>query len=139
MATSDNKVLALKRLLAAIKGDGTAADSIGGDTVIDVIDKITAHFNGEDTGELGTLTLTSLPGTTVGTTKITANGAESTNFRYAIGSSMPAYLADLSGWITWDGKSDITVDDGATICVCEVDSEYRAIAGGTVTVNANLG
>ena len=85
------------------------------------------------------LTLTSLPGTKVGTTAITVKGAESTNFRYTIGSSAPAYLADLSGWITWDGKSDITADDGAKICICEVDSEYQAIAAGTATVNSNLG
>ena len=44
--TSDNKVAALKRLYAALKDDGTTADSVSGDTVVEMLDKITAHLTG---------------------------------------------------------------------------------------------
>ena len=136
---SDNKILALKRLYAALKNDGTAADSVSGDTVVEIIDKITAHLKGEDV--LKTLTVTSAPGTANGTTKITVDGAETTNFRYALGSaaSIPEYLTDLSEWATWDGVSDITADDGTQICICEVNSEVQATAAGTTSVNTNVG
>jgi hypothetical protein len=133
-------VIALKKLCAAIKNDGTTWEAIPGETVPDVIDQITLAKGGEDPGgELATLTVTSVPGTASGTTKITVSGNGSGQLHYETSGaiSLPAYHEDISSWTTWDGTSEITATDGETICVAEADSNNLAIAAGTVTVNAN--
>lgn len=137
----DTTVKALKNLCAVIKGDGTKAEDIPGETIVDVINQIAIAKGGDDpSGELGTLTLTSVPGEDTGTTKITVTGASSTNFRYKTGAGIaaPTYHEDLSDWTTWNGTDDITADDGSTMHVAEVDSSNLAIAYGFVTVNAKL-
>lgn len=140
---SDNKVIALKRLFAAIKNDGTTPEQIKGDTVIKVLDQMTEFYGGsidDPTEELGTLTLNSIPGTASGTTKITVSGNKTNNFKYSTGSSvkLPAYHDDLSTWTTWDGTSDITISDGTRICIAEVDSSNLAVSAGTVVANSNV-
>lgn len=137
------KVEALKRLLAALKDDGTTIDQISGDNVVDVLKEMIRHYGG-DTGEeaegvLGTLTFSSLPGTGSGTTQITVSGNSTNNFRYKSGAAvtLPEYGEDLSSWATWDGTSEITIADGTKICIAEVDSSNKAIAAGTTVVFSN--
>lgn len=139
MSTIDTTVKALKNLCAVIKGGGTKADDIPGETIVDVINQIAIAKGGEDpSGELGTLTLTSVPGTAVGNTKITVTGNGNGQLYYKVSSaiSLPEYLEDVSSWTTWNGTADITATDGETICVAEADSNNLAIAAGTCTVNA---
>ena len=136
-----DKVTALKRLLCAIKNDGTTVDQINGDTIVEIIDQIADQISGGSSGELGELSLTSLPGTSVGTTAISVTGNGDGQLVYAVGGSveMPNYRDDLSGWTEWDGSSDITAEDGSTIVVAEVDSSKRAISAGMTFINTNLG
>lgn len=137
----DTTVKALKNLCAVIKGDGTKAEDIPGETIVDVINQITIAKGGDiPSGELNTLTLTSVPGTASGTTKITVKGNGSGQLYYKAGGSikLPEYLEDISTWTTWDGTSDITATDSETICVAEADSNNLAIAAGTCTINSNI-
>lgn len=134
-------VIALKKLCAAIKGDGTTWEAIPGETVPDVIDQITLAKGGDDPGgELATLTVTSVPGTASGTTKITVSGNGSGQLHYKTSGaiSLPAYHEDISSWTTWDGTSDITATDGESICIAEADTNGLAVAAGTATVNSNV-
>lgn len=134
-------VQALKNLCAVLKGDGTTAADIPGDTIPDVINQITIAKGGDDpAGELGTLTVSTAPGTTKGTTKVTVSGNGSGQLYYETSGSisLPAYHEDISDWTTWDGTSDITATDGETICIAEADAQGLAIAAGTATVNSNV-
>lgn len=92
---------------------------------------------------LGSLTVSSSAGDTVGTTAITVTGqSENAILRYqlSVGSiDLPAYNEDLSDWTAWDGVSDIVAEDGHKICVCEVSSEILAQKAGQTTVRVNLG
>lgn len=134
-------VIALKKLCAVIKNDGTKWEAIPGETVPDVIDQITLAKGGDDPGgELATLTVTSAPGTTSGTTKITVSGNGSGQLHYKTSGaiSLPAYHEDISSWTTWDGTSDITATDSESICIAEANAGGLAIAAGTATVNSNV-
>lgn len=134
-------VIALKKLCAAIKNDGTKWEAIPGETVPDVIDQITLAKGGDDPGgELATLTVTSVPGTASGTTKITVSGNGSGQLYYETSGaiSLPAYHEDISSWTTWDGTSDIAATDGESICIAEANAGGLAIAAGTATVNSNV-
>lgn len=132
---------ALKELVCAIKNDGTTADQIGGDTVVELIKAVTRAHKAQN-GSMGELTITSLPGSTLGTTKINVNGAsDNPAYKYKAGGnvSSPNYYDDLNDWANWDGVGEITAEDGSTICVAEVDSDGYAIACGMTSVNANIG
>lgn len=134
-------VIALKKLCAAIKDDGTKWEEIPGETVPDVIDQITLAKGGDDpSGELATLTISTVPGTASGTTKVTVSGNGSGQLYYEVSGaiSLPEYHEDISSWTTWDGTSDITATDGETICIAEADTKGLAVAAGTATVNSNV-
>ena len=134
-------VIALKKLCAAIKNDGTKWEAIPGETVPDVIDQITLAKGGDDpSGELATLTVSTVPGTASGTTKVTVSGNGSGQLYYNVSGaiSLPEYHEDISSWTTWDGTSDITATDGETICIAEADTKGLAVAAGTATVNSNV-
>lgn len=134
-------VIALKKLCVAIKNDGTKWEEIPGETVPDVIDQITLAKGGDDpSGELATLTVSTVPGTASGTTKVTVSGNGSGQLYYEVSGaiSLPEYHEDISSWTTWDGTSDITATDGETICIAEADTKGLAVAAGTATVNSNV-
>lgn len=137
-------VEAMKTLICYIKNDGTTIDDISQTNATDLWEQIgiafNARFNSGST--ISGLLVTSLPGTTVGTTTITVSGATSSspNFKYAVGNvDLPSYGEDLSDWATWNGTSDIAADDGVKLIIAEVDSSGAAIAAGVVIVNANVG
>lgn len=136
----DTIVKALKNLCATIKDDGSTWKDIPGTTIVDVINQITiAKGGGDPSGELSTLTVTSVAGSTVGTTKITVKGNGSGQLYYKTGGNvkLPIYHEDVTNWstTTWDGKSDITATDGEIMCIVEVDENNLAVAGGSCTVN----
>ncbi len=139
--TEQNNVIALKKLAAKIIGGETSANDIAGNTIADVIDVITANYEGDTPLVLGTLTLTSALGSAAGKTVITVSPALGANdsYRYKTDPSsitLPERNEDLSAWASWDGTSEITAEDGHKICVCEVDANNLALKGGTATVVA---
>lgn len=93
--------------------------------------------------ELGELTLKSIPGATVGTTRIDVSGqSQNPIFRYFLSASsinLPALNENLSAWLEWDGISDIEAEDGFKICIAEVTPENLAQKAGTTIANVNLG
>lgn len=139
MATQTN-VIALKRLCAKVIGGDTTADDIKGETIAEVLDEITKNYVGATPATLGKLTLTSVAGSTIGTTKITVTAGASANPKYKIKqtATLPERDADISTWDSWDGVSEITAEDASKWCVCEIDVDNRALKGGTITVTVNM-
>lgn len=139
---ADTNVQALKRLWAAIKGDGAKAEDLNVSTTAEAINAITAAYKGEDPepSELGTLTLKSTAGTSAGMTKIEASGGSGGSLVYKLNTNtLPAYGDDLTAWTAWNGTDEIAADDGSYMAVCEIDSNNKAVAGGVTMVYANLG
>lgn len=139
---------AMKHLICYIKNDGTTHDQITQTNAADLWEQIGLAFNarfnnGSETGgtsgisNLGELTLVSTPGTVVGTTTIEVSGATGSDFKYKVDGNVSAYGEDLSTWETWSG-GEIIVEDGAHLCMAEVDSNSNAIAVGYVTVSTKL-
>ena len=136
-----NNVLALKKLAAKIIGGDTSANDIAGNTIADVLDVITANFEGNNPLILGTLTLNSVLGSEAGKTVVTVTPALGANnsYRYKTDPSstaLPERNEDLSSWASWDGVSEITAENGHKLIICEVDTNNLALKGGTATVVA---
>lgn len=133
---------AMKLFLCAILNDGTTSDDIEENTAIllwqRMAEAFAERFNGGSISVLGELILTSSLGLAAGTTAITVSGATGTNFRYKTNVDLPKYHEDLSDWTSWDGTSEIAVNDGMKICIAEVNESNLAIAAGTVIVNSNV-
>lgn len=95
---------------------------------------------GDYTETLGTLTVTSVAGSTSGTTKITiAEPLTSGNvYMYKTASTVtaPALNDDCTSYTVWNGTSDITAVTGNKICIVEVDASYKAKKAGIATVTA---
>lgn len=83
-----------------------------------------------------TLTVVSAAGSTTGTTHLTVTETlgEGNSYAYATDRSpaKPAIGEDVSSLTTWDGVSDITVDDGVVITLVEKDANSKAVKAGTV-------
>lgn len=106
---------------------------------------INIHGNGKPSviegGEvIGQLTVVSVPGELSGDTSIYVNPALEAghSYVYKTGASVdiPAYDADLSAWIDWDGTSDITATTGYEIVIAEVDASDKAKKAGKAIVTA---
>ncbi len=133
-----NNVIALKQLAAKMIGGTTSVNDIPGVTIADVLSFITENYTGAAPLILGELTIKSEVGATSGNTKITVTPELSSgnSYRYSVGASveLPERNADLSGWASWDGVSEITAEDSHKICICEVDANNLAIKAGITTV-----
>ena len=95
----------------------------------------------DETPTLGTLTVNSVAGTESGDTKITVNPAkENANnvYKYKVATEAVTvgYGQNLRNWSTWDGKADITAENGKKITVVECDGTYKALNAGSVNVTA---
>ena len=95
----------------------------------------------DDTPTLGTLTVNSVAGTTSGDTKITVNPVkENANnvYKYKVATEAVTvgYGQNLRNWSTWDGKADITAENGKKITVVECDGTYKALNAGSANVTA---
>lgn len=136
---------AMKQFICFIKDDGTTIDDISETNVTQLWNLIGIWFAQRFNITVEILTVTSVPGTTEGTTKITVSPTESgVSYRYIWNNrtdliTLPASLDDLSSWTEWDGISDITAEDGAKICVARVNATNNPIKAGITTINANLG
>lgn len=134
-----SNVDALKKLAAAIVG--IIADEVPGKTTADVIEYIAKYEAGE---YLQPLTVTSVAGSSVGTTKITVSPARTSGNSYVYQVSptaitAPEYLDDVSAYSEWNGSSNITAEDGHYIGIYEVNDEKKVVKFGQKTVTANLG
>lgn len=95
----------------------------------------------DETPTLGTLTVTSVAGTTTGNIKITVNPAkENANnvYKYKVAAEAVTvgYGQNLRNWTTWDGKADIKATTGQKITVVECDGTYKALNAGSASVTA---
>lgn len=91
--------------------------------------------------ELGSLNVTSNPGTAVGDTRISVSPAlsagNSYKYKTAASPTLPAFgQACTSGYTAWDGTADITAATGQKIVIVEVDADNRAINAGMAIVSA---
>lgn len=112
-----------------------------GDPVFGYFDIQEKEFHeGEYAETLGALTVTSVEGSTTGTTKITVDPTlTSGNFyMYKTASTVtaPSLNDDCSGYQVWNGTAEITGLTGNKICIVEVDSSLKAKKAGIATVTA---
>jgi len=87
------------------------------------------------------LTVTSVAGSTSGSTKITVEPALSSGnsykYKVAANPTMPnAGQECKSGYTAWDGTADITAATGQKIVVVEVDADNRCVGAGMTVVTA---
>lgn len=134
-------VEALKKLAAAIMNNELTEDDIPGKTTADIIEFIAKVKAGE---YLMPLTVSSVAGSTEGTTKITVTPTigEGNSYAYTTSSNVipePEYMDDGSDYTAWDGKSDIEVEDGHRIGVYELNDSGQIIKFGQTVATANLG
>lgn len=90
---------------------------------------------------LGTLTVTTVAGTSTGKTKVTVKPDKTAgnSYKYKTGASvsLPTYNQDCSsGYQDWDGTSEIAATSGDKILVVEVSASNRAMAAGIGTITA---
>lgn len=95
-----------------------------------------------DPESLGALTVTSIAGTTTGTTKITVTPSltAGNSYKYKTGSSVTSpVLNDTSASYTvWNGTADITATTGNTIVVVETDASGLIKKTGSATVTSKV-
>lgn len=91
------------------------------------------------------LTVTSVAGTTSGKTAITVNPAltNGNSYMYKTASTVTLPKFDdicnvAAGYTAWDGTIEITATTGNEIEIIEVNSEFKAIKAGKVTVTAKV-
>lgn len=91
-------------------------------------------------GTLGTLTVTSEAGTTVGNTKITVEPTltSGNTYKYKVSDAAQnvTYGKNVQTWTAWDGSAEIAAETGKVITVVECDNAYHAVKAGSVTVAA---
>lgn len=95
---------------------------------------------------LGALTLESKDGTGAGQTTITVSEklAEGNKYRYKVGDSAESvmYMDDLTDWTeaqNAEALENITAETGKILSLAEVDESNKAVAFGSVTVQAKAG
>lgn len=108
------------------------SDDEGTLVLLDIEDPITS---------LGTLAVTSIAGSTTGTTKITVLPSllSGDSYKYKTGTSLvlPAFKDITStGYTSWDGTSEITATSGNDIVIVEVDGSGLVKKAGKATVIA---
>lgn len=134
-------VEALKELAAVVVGGITAAD-VPGTSIPEVIMYIAENYPTAE--QLGTLTVTSVPGSAEGKTAITVAPVLTSGNTYVYLTSpttiaTPAYLDPATGYTAWNGVNDIAAEDGHHIAICEVNSSNQIVKFGQAVVVVNLG
>lgn len=142
MSIEQDNILQLKKLCAKIIGGTATANDVKGTTIADVLKIIIDNYTGVTPQVLGSLTVTSVEGSTNGTTKITVTPAkgEYSEYRYKVSNTSISVNRndDLSSWIAWDGVSEIVANNGYTIYVAEVDDSNLALKSGSATVVSKI-
>lgn len=135
-------VEALKELAAVVVGGGITAADVPGTSTPEVIMYIAENYPTAE--QLGTLTVTSAPGSTVGTTTITVTPVITNGNTYAYLTSpttiaVPDYLDAVTGYTAWNGTDDIAAEDGHHIAICELNSSNQVVKFGQTVATVNLG
>ena len=60
---------------------------------------------------------------------------ETDQYFYKAQEEKPVYGESVLEWTSWDGTSDIVVDNGTTLCIVEATQEGTAVAAGTVVAD----
>lgn len=87
------------------------------------------------TSVLPIISLTSVKGEVANKTDITVNTnklATNNSYRYKITDSLPTLGSVISSWTFWNGKDEITIVDGKSICIAEVDTSNQVVQAGIV-------
>ena len=89
---------------------------------------------------MGSLTLSSSAGTTAGTTAIlvseTIGSGNSLKIKaYSTEPTLPTYEQDLTSWDNYTEGDDFATTDGYYVVVCEVDTNKKALKGGSVVAD----
>ncbi|MCI8940299.1 MAG: phage major capsid protein [Dorea sp.] len=91
-------------------------------------------------GGLGKLTVTSVPGTKAGDTKITVTPAltSGNSYKYKVGEELdvPVRGQNVKGWTAWNGTSDITAKSGDEIVIVECDDSGQTVNAGKAAVTS---
>lgn len=101
----------------------------------------TIFYVKKNSSQLGELTVQSVEGETVGTTKITVTPeieeGHSYKYKVAANPTMPTYdQVCTSGYTNWNSTDEITATTGQKIVVVEVDSENKAKKAGQATITS---
>lgn len=141
------KVEALKRLLCAIVKYDATPEQIDGNDVAEVIKNFILYYNG-DVGEFVPLSLKSVPGGSLGSTSISSdvnvdnllpNGNALLVYKTGSKLKLPDYHDKPDdSWKTWDGTSELVIDDGLQICVALISGSGQVIRAGITTVHSNV-
>lgn len=134
-------VEALKNLAVAI-GAAETVEEINGTTIPEIIQHIADNYSGES-GSLGTLTVTSVAGSSSGKTAITVVPTLVSGHSYAYKTNAsaitaPNYLDTPTGTTAWDGSSEISGEDGHHIGIYELNSDGKVVKFGDTVMNVNL-
>lgn len=90
--------------------------------------------------QLGTLTVQSAAGSTVGATKLTVSPTITSGnaYKYKVSDEDTKVEAgqNVRVWKSWDGKTDIVAESGKHIIVAECDKNYEVVKAGSTTVTA---
>lgn len=88
------------------------------------------------------LTITSIAGTTTGTTDITVSPTltAGNSYKYIIAteSLIPELDQDVANWTAWDGTSDITAETGKYITIAEVTTLNKVVAAGSKIITSKV-
>lgn len=120
-------------------GKGVFAFEFTGHYSIDSTDVVPFElFIQEGTEDEYSMDVTSVAGTTTGTTKITISETPGTGetLKYKTGSSVPIPEegSSVTAYSNWDGTADITATTGNDIVVVILDSNNKTVHAGKTTV-----
>jgi hypothetical protein len=99
----------------------------------------------EDTEPVGSLTVTSVAGTTTGTTAITVTPVltNGNSYAYKVDTTLDLPALDsicntTTGFTAWNGTADITAATNKKIVIVEIDANSKAVNAGIATVTAKV-
>ena len=82
---------------------------------------------------LDEVSATSTAGESVGQTVITiTNPVDGATYKYSTDGPVNTYKQDLTSWTALDSGEPITVENGATVYIAQVDSSGKAVGSGSV-------
>lgn len=87
------------------------------------------------TAVLPIISLTSVKGEVANKTSITVNTnklATNNSYRYKVTDSLPTLGSVISSWTYWNGKDEIIIEDGKSICIAEVDTSNQVVQAGII-------
>lgn len=136
-----SKIEVLKKVAVSI-GCAESIEKVEGASIIEVINFIADNYPGAEA--LKTLTITSIAGDAVGTTKITVvpTLTDGNSYGYMTNPTKldePNYLDSASEYTAWNGTDAIEAEDSHYIGIVEMNADKKIVKFGQTRVTANLG